>query len=355
MKKEMYEMLNRAEIDFNEYEEIPLSKEEKAEVKTRIQKEIRNTGGNRFRKQVAAAALFVVIMTVGAVGVSAAAGYKSVSDAFKDIFKIDRQTEELAENQGKAVGDSVTCNGMTVTLDAMIGDEYNVAFVYTLEKEDGSSFDYESEINEESGLDQLQMYFESDSIKVKKNQVSNSMTTYFYDDDTSDNKIQYVQIYNDNDKINGKTASICLKNLCQYKDTREEPNLEVKGTWNFKVKLNYETQSREIATGENITMDGINMTIQGFSISPVGIHLEASVDNDEFEKNAEQYTASFDEKTVMIYFKNGESLDLSDVGYSVSKGNNNQTIYTTGTEFNRIIDLDEIKFIQIGDKILDDM
>jgi hypothetical protein len=199
------------------------------------------------------------------------------------------------------------------------------------------------------------MYFESDSIKVKKNQVSNSMTTYFYDDDTSDNKIQYVQIYNDNDKINGKTASICLKNLCQYKDTREEPNLEVKGTWNFKVKLNYETQSREIATGENITMDGINMTIQGFSISPVGIHLEASVDNDEFEKNAEQYTASFDEKTVMIYFKNGESLDLSDVGYSVSKGNNNQTIYTTGTEFNRIIDLDEIKFIQIGDKILDDM
>jgi hypothetical protein len=85
------------------------------------------------------------------------------------------------------------------------------------------------------------------------------------------------------------------------------------------------------------------------------VHLETSVDNDEFEKNAEQYTASFDKKTVMIYFKNGESLDLSDIGYSVSQGNNNQTIYTTGTEFNRIIDLDEIKFIQIGDKILDDL
>jgi predicted nucleic-acid-binding Zn-ribbon protein len=38
---------------------------------------------------------------------------------------------------------------------------------------------------------------------------------------------------------------------------------------------------------------------------------------------------------------------------SNQKGTKNQTIYTTGTEFNRIIDLDEIKFIQIGDKILD--
>jgi hypothetical protein len=46
MKREMYEILNRAEIDFNEYEEIPLSKEEKAVVKTRIQKEIRKTGRN---------------------------------------------------------------------------------------------------------------------------------------------------------------------------------------------------------------------------------------------------------------------------------------------------------------------
>lgn len=79
---------------------------------------------------ILAAAAAILTMSVGA-----ELSDGSVSNLLAPLYG-NAQTE-LVDNVGRPVDASVTVNGYTLTADAVIGDRYNIAIVYTLTRDDG--------------------------------------------------------------------------------------------------------------------------------------------------------------------------------------------------------------------------
>ena len=86
-----------------------------------------------FRWKPLVAAILVVVLLAIPVSAEVVNGY--VSNLLAPLFG-SAQTE-IVDKIGKPIGATVTADGYTLTADAVIGDRYNVAIVYTLSREDG--------------------------------------------------------------------------------------------------------------------------------------------------------------------------------------------------------------------------
>ena len=79
-----------------------------------------------------------LVLTVG-VGAAGAAGVlKTAGEAFSDVFGGAPAQTEIIDRIGYPVGASATADGVTVTADAIIGDTYSYAVVYTISRDDGA-------------------------------------------------------------------------------------------------------------------------------------------------------------------------------------------------------------------------
>ena len=83
------------------------------------------------------AAAMAVVLVVG----SSAAGILPVpADVFAPLFGGNVAQTEVIDKIGHPIGASATDNGITITADAIMGDEYNAVIVYTLTRDDGERF-----------------------------------------------------------------------------------------------------------------------------------------------------------------------------------------------------------------------
>ena len=84
---------------------------------------------------------------------------------------------------GKPLGVSDTDAGITVTADAILGDEHNLNVVFTLTKDDGSSWDV---------TDAKTLSFGEATVRL--NHLGGSHGgAWFVDEDPNDNQLQYVE------------------------------------------------------------------------------------------------------------------------------------------------------------------
>ena len=149
----------------------------------------------------AAAVLVLAVGTAGATGI-----LRSAAEVFSPLFGGAPAQTEIIDKIGYPVGASDTDNGVTVTADAILFDGYNYLISYTLEKEDGSSFDLTT--NPDTGLLDLYWADTNSDIGLFGGAIGNS---YFYDADPNDNAIQYVETRSFDDAVKvGGTAKIKL-------------------------------------------------------------------------------------------------------------------------------------------------
>ncbi|MDO4943024.1 MAG: DUF4179 domain-containing protein [Lachnospiraceae bacterium] len=353
MDKRMYDLLNNVDIDFDQYEEIPLSSEENKAVKSRILKEIGNMNDNKKRKKMSwpakrmiAAVLCMIILITGTVGASASGYFGQVSEAFKNVFHLDDKTSKVADEEGSMIGKSVTDNGIKITLDAILGDSYRVALVCTIEKEDKSEFD--SSIKKKMKT----MEFKSEDIFIG-NTSGFSGSEYFYDADSTDNAFQYVRICNGKDKFkSGMTLNIKLKDIINY-GTEKENELLVKGEWKFNVPLQYENQSKNIASGQSINVNGIHLKLNNFSISSVGIYLECMPDNTGIDRNsdlsdASPYWLAFQKlENIKLTFKDGKTMTCNDGTNGAFADKNEKINYFANMTYDKLIDMNQLDYVTI--------
>lgn len=349
MDKKMYDLLNNVDIDFDQYEEIPLSSEEKETIKSQVLKEIGNMKDNKKRKEISwpakrmiAAVVCMVILITGTVGASASGYFGQVSEVFKNVFHLDDKTAKVADEEGSMIDKSVTDNGIKITLDAILGDSYNIAFVYTIQKEDGTAFDHMTD----KVLSNNEMMFEEEDIFI--DQISGfTGDSYFYDADKKDHAFQYVRLSKCDQKIKkGMTVNIKLKNLIYYDN--EKDKLLTKGEWKFKVPLQYENQSKNVASDQTFEVDNICFKINNLSISSLGIHFDCDTDNEDVNRNPEKYMKTFDKiDTMKLTFKNGKTMICDNFGSYASADENDNIIYSLTTIFDKMIDIDQLDYITI--------
>lgn len=316
---------------------------------------------HRVRRFPRIAAVGVAAALVLSIGAGATGVFKSASDAFAGVFGPTADTE-IIDQIGHPIGASDTAGGVTVTADAILFDGYNYLISYTLEKEDGSAFDCTK--NPDTGLYDLG-WKRSDST-IGRGVDGASGSSYFYDENPSDNAIQYVETMSYNDAVQtGGTVKITLHDLQEFSNDGTESTL-IKGTWSLKFKLDAGNSAVELPAGQNIDVNGRSAAVDTIVISPIGYHVVYTVDGEAtfdtlYDENGEEIPQesgrepasvsstweSYSAK-LLVTKTDGTVLDFSDYGGSMDP-HDGKTVCTRQGTFDTILPLDEVASVTIGD------
>ena len=310
----------------------------------------------RWRVAAVAAAIAVVVMGFGATAYATGV-LKNIGDVFGSLLGIAPAQTEVINSIGRPVGASATSNGVTVTVDAILGDRSSLMVVYSIAKDDGSAFDVE--LSESTGT--YPLGFDLPSTFIPGIQ-SRGGSAGFYDADPDDNVIQYFEsVTHNGEDIIGKTAHVSLKNLFEHSSASQEQRMVAEGTWNFTYVINYEDLTMDIPADKTIALNGKETQVSEISLSPIALHVtyempgkmvaglkgESGQTTDEDQRHLNQYL----EFPMVITFADGTSLDVSNSSAS-SKDGDSSTVITRNTIFERIIDLDQVVSLAIGNEVI---
>ena len=182
---------------------------------------------------------------------------------------------EIVENIGKPVGASVTVGDYTLTADAVIGDRYNIAIVYSLTHVDGEvlpeglRFDiWEGGIGGGSGGGSL-----------SHDRSKNGKTMYITEQWTSTNRLFGIR----------RNVTRRFRDLVIWEKGKEDIPVQ-EGLWELKFMVRYPDTTKQVqAKGVTVMgADGTEYSIRKLLLSPVGIHIDMlgtpMRDNDHFEE-----------------------------------------------------------------------
>ena len=149
---------------------------------------------------IAACLTAALAVTAGAAGV-----LKSAAEAFAPIFGGSAAQTEIIDKIGYPVGASDTDNGVTITADAVLGDRYNAAIVFTITRDDGTAL--------------LPAGAEDAMLLVRGGGVDLDILggthggSWFVDEDPTDDTVQLIQTVSSDVPINDCSATAKLEDL----------------------------------------------------------------------------------------------------------------------------------------------
>lgn len=358
--------MNREYNDNREYknalDELHFSEEAKNRMVERLMERAEQPAPHRVRRFPRIAAVGIAAALVLSIGAGASGVLKSASEVFAGVFGPTADTE-IIDQIGRPIGASDTSNGVTVTADAILFDGYNYLISYTLEKDDGSAFDCTK--NPNTGLYDLG-WKRSDST-IGRGVDGATGSCYFYDEDPSDNAIQYVETMSYNDTVQtGGTVKITLSDLSVLNSETSELTTIAKGTWHLKFKLEADNSAVELPAGQTIEINGLSASVDKVVISPIGYHVVYTVDGEAtfdtlYDENGEEIPQESGREPagvcstwesyaakLLITKTDGTVLDFSDFGGSMDP-HDGKTVCTRQGTFDTVIPLDDIASVTIGD------
>ena len=316
---------------------------------------------HRVRRFPRIAAVGVAAALVLSIGAGASGVLKSASEVFAGVFGPTADTE-IIDQIGRPIGASDTSNGVTVTADAILFDGYNYLISYTLEKDDGSAFDCTK--NPDTGL--YDLYWKRSDSTIGRGVDGASGSSYFYDENPSDNAIQYVETMSYNDAVQtGGTVKITLGDLCVLNSENGEPTTIAKGAWRLKFQLEAGNSAVELPAGQNIDVNGRSATVDTIVLSPIGYHVVYTVDGEAtfdtlYDENGEEIPQESGREpagvcstwesyaaTLLVTKTDGTVLDFSDCGGSMDP-HDGTTVCTRQGTFDTVIPLEDMASLTIG-------
>ena len=300
-----------------------------------------------FRTALIAAAMAAVL----AVGSSAAGILPSPAEIFTPLFGGAAAQTEVIDKIGRPIGASDTDNGITITAEAIMGDQYNAVIVYTLTRDDGERF-----LPEGKGLDAtyLTMGGFGGASWVKGGTHGGS---WFVDEDPEDNQIQLVETASSDTSMTKGTATAEFEDLCYWDAETEQSVALYPGHWKFRFEVDYEDCSIRLGGGETFSQGGLSFTIDEISVSPIAVRAaytadEAVVWSDapsgrQSEEDARQSQRYLENVEILLTRTDGTVVDLSGSGGSIAP-KDGATVCAKGRVFDEIIPLEDMASVTVG-------
>ena len=231
----------------------------------------------RFRRFAAVGAAAALALSLGVAGATGALG--SAGDAFAGLFGGGHAETEIIDQIGYPIGASATSNGVTITADAIMGDTYSYAIVYSIRRDDGSPLVSDETLAagaERDGL--LPLRFRNYGTQVRTSGGGAHGSSWFYDADPADNAIQFVEMMTQDQPLKPGTASVKFQDLSVYTDNdyRTSETL-AEGTWRLKFDFSFEDSSISLPAGQSFTLNGMDATLDGVTLSPLSIQVDYTV------------------------------------------------------------------------------
>ena len=298
------------------------------------------------RTALIAAAVAVVL----AVGAGATGVLESAVDALSPIFGGSAAQTEVIDKIGRPIGAGDTDNGVTITADAIIGDTYNAAIVYTIRRDDGTALLPE-------GTDARSLLMGNFGYVGLSVRGGSHGSAWFVDEVPGDDTIQLVQTITADVPISRCTATAEFENLCVWDDAASESFPVVEGHWKFRFDVDYEDASVTLGGGEAFRQNGMTFTVNTVTVSPVAVKVDYTVDSEvqwsnapsgrESEEDSRQMERYFENVEILLTKKDGTVIDMSSSGGGIRPGNG-VTVCDKGEVFDKIIPLEELESISVG-------
>lgn len=279
------------------------------------------------RKRFAAIAACVAII-VGVTLTSEAAN-GSVSNFFAPLFGFAQA--DIVDSIGRPIGVSVSADGYTLTAEAVIGDRYNVAVIYTLRREDGQPIPDD-------------LYFADWESNIPSMTSSGGGLLSTIADAEHPNQITLIETWSGSRPLFGRYITVSFSNL-SIRGEEGNDRVVADGPWELHYTLRYQdsTQSVPVDHLKVTAEDGRKYQVDKILLSPVGLHIQGLYFDPVW---GEQNTLrDFD---VSIQKENGDIISLVDTtgGCSFAQNDTSADIRFEAM-FQQPIPLDEIKSLVI--------
>ncbi len=312
----------------------------------------------RFKKRwrLVAAASLAGALLVGSAGAIAATGtLTTVKGLVDDVFNGAPASTEVIDAIGRPIGASASCNGVTITADAVVGDRWNYIVVFSIARDDGEPFDVTPN---DAGT--LPLMFEGPSGTHIDWMNGGGGSILFYDADPNDNAIQMVEsisVDTFNSKgIIGNTARVHLENLCVLDDVDGLRTL-VEGSWDLKFEMNYDDMTIDLPAGFSVDYNGLTADIESVAVSPVAITVDFTAHDvmnwqDQSDgKMSDHNSAEMDRimnLPILITLADGTVLDATESGASSQTNDDGTTSVHKGYVFDVLAEPEDIASVSIA-------
>lgn len=251
---------------------------------------------------------------------------------------------EIVDDIGVPINASTSVAGYTLTADAVIGDRYNIAVVYSLRRADGG------ELPEGLMFDNVSrsgFWGGSGGGSVSHTMSGDRKTLHITEEWTAGSRLFLFQ----------RKASPSFHDLVIWDREEGTETLWQKGTWDLQFTIRYKDTTRTIPlrNREAVGYDGTVYTIQRACISPIGLHLDLTCphpDTEGLEVGSQEYAKAFsttpEKFQVSLGLTDGTQILLDDwnMGGHGSEGKKNMT-WDYGASFPQPIPLENIQSIII--------
>lgn len=298
-------------------------------------------------KMAVIAACLAVVLAVGA---GATGVLKTAAESFGAIFGGGAAQTEVIDKIGHPIGASDTDNGVTITADAIMGDAYNAAIVYTIRRDDGTAL-----LPEGTDARSLLMGgFGGADLPVKG---GSHGSAWFVTDESDASSVQLVQTITADVPISHCTATADFEDLRGWDEAAGEAVTLVEGHWKFRFDVNYEDLSVTLGGGETFQQNGMTFTVDSITVSPVAVKVDYTVDSEvvwsdapsgrEDPEDSRQMERYFENVEILLTKTDGTVMDMSNSGGSI-KPEHGVTVCDKGEVFEEIIPLEELASISVG-------
>lgn len=237
---------------------------------------------------------------------------------------------EIVECIGKPLNASVTVGDYTLTADAVIGDRYNIAAVYSLTRVDGKVLPEGLRFGHWAGGGFARG---SGGGGLSYRLSEDRETLYITEQWTSTNRLFRIR----------RNVTSSFQNLVIWKKGQEEDTPVQDGLWELKFTVRYEDATMTLPVkGLKVTgADGSDYEIRKLYLSPIGIHMEMLGTP---MRDADHMGAMYQGFTAQIRLKDGTCVEIKDAnlgGGGKLKGSRFQWRY--GAMFEEPIPLEDMQ------------
>lgn len=304
----------------------------------------------RRRHGFAAAAVAAgVVVAVGLGGYAYASGQLvSVASAFDDVFGGGTAPTNVTNKVGRPVNAVATSGGITVSADAIMGDERNYVVVYSISRTDGKPLGTVG--TDENGT----LTLDGRPLSADFDQSVDGATgqgggAYFYDADPSDNAIQLVTQLTADTNVIGATVNMHLSAINGLDDSAQSQTPVATGSWDLKFKLNYEADSVSLKPAGSLAVAGTDASVQSVSVSPVAVSVDYTVNGTEdAPKTSGRWSPKYlDLGDITVTLRDGTTITVPS-GACSSHEEDGRTVVEMGAFLDRTIDPSQVASVSFG-------
>lgn len=314
----------------------------------------------RFRRFAAAGVAAALVLSLGVAGATGALG--SAGEAFAGLFGGGAAETEIIDQIGYPIGASATSNGVTITADAIVGDTYSYAIVYSIRRDDGEPLVSQEVL--ESGDNALPLTFDSHDV-TPGNPLAVLLGgggggySRFYDADPNDNAIQFMEVWTFSSPIRPGKVTATFQGLYEASEDYLDKELLAEGPWKLEFHMAFEDSSVSLPAGQDFTLNGMDATLDAVTLSPLSIMVEYTVHQEvpqaERENGLEDGEndpyAPFRDLPIVITYTDGTTLEIDSGNTHIGSGSGRAKC-SIGLVFDTIRPLDEVASVTVGDIVL---